>query len=210
MTESLCDACQLVDTEYCNYCEPELMEMCQFAVHATKDDVAALRKELEIVRDADSERCAEVERLRKRIREDYPGVGLKAIADAIREPMECGHHVDCLDDETGECQWCANRKTMRRLISEKIENLKNLKMLSDRLESIEADVEGLAKVKAERDLYQKVALTMGAEIRRYRNKSFGYAADAADRSASDIVEEFIRSVRIVEEMFITLDDPSTP
>jgi len=50
---------------------------------------------------------AEVKRLRKKIREDHPGIGLQAIAAAIREPMECGHDVDCWDEETEQCDFCA-------------------------------------------------------------------------------------------------------
>jgi len=57
----------------------------------------------------------EVERLRGLISEDHPGVGLKCIAEALSEPMECGHNVDCCDEDSGECLWCRDRCELERL-----------------------------------------------------------------------------------------------
>ena len=52
--------------------------------------------------------------LRKKIREDHPGIGLQAIATAINEPLGCGHHVDCWNEELERCDFCAARQEAER------------------------------------------------------------------------------------------------
>jgi len=81
------------------------------------DDSTSSEKEKKTIERAQKE----ILRLRKLIREDHPGIGLSNIAMALSEPMECGHHVDCLDDDTSECGYCkaiAGRDALREVMEE--------------------------------------------------------------------------------------------
>lgn len=76
--------------------------------------------------------------LRKRIKEDHPGIGLKAIANAITAPLDCGHPNGCCDDETGECRWCADIKEVARLeANEAAMNDHNCKLMDETRKLIE-------------------------------------------------------------------------
>jgi len=47
-----------------------------------------------------------------------PEAGLKAIADALREPLDCGHPAGGWDSEKEACGWCEERDALRARVEE--------------------------------------------------------------------------------------------
>jgi len=71
-------------------------------------------EDIEKIKSENAELKNTIKRLRSLVRTN-PAAGLRCLAEALQEPLQCGHPLECLDEEKG-CLWCIDKDRIKRAI----------------------------------------------------------------------------------------------